>query len=104
LPNNVNISIPDIDGEFMVIRLDREGIACSTKSACIKDTKTNSYVIDALRKDGPKNSLRFTLGRLTTKKDLEYVVKILKKLSSSTKGLNFSCPLIRLFFSSLISK
>ncbi|MFC1623498.1 cysteine desulfurase family protein [Patescibacteria group bacterium] len=79
LPNSVNISIPNIDTEFMIIKLDSKGIACSSKSACMGKIKQESYVVEALG-NGIGNSLRFTLGRSTTKKDIDYTVDVLKKL------------------------
>jgi cysteine desulfurase len=79
LPNSVNISIPNIDSEFMIIKLDNKGIACSSKSACMGKVKKDSYVVEALgNKIG--NSLRFTLGRDTTMKDINFVVDTLKVL------------------------
>ncbi|HEY4495426.1 MAG TPA: aminotransferase class V-fold PLP-dependent enzyme, partial [Candidatus Paceibacterota bacterium] len=79
LPNNINISIPGIDPEFVVLQLDENGIVCSTKSACLKDESV-SYVISALGKDEKcaQSSLRFSLGLNTTKKDMDYLVKMLK--------------------------
>lgn len=81
LPNNINISIPGIDPEFVVLELDEKGIICSTKSACLKDEST-SYVIEALGRDKKyaQSSLRFSLGLATTKKDIDYVVKTLTEL------------------------
>ena len=78
LPNNINISIPGIDPEFVVLQLDEGGIVCSTKSACLKDESV-SYVIAALGKDEKyaQSSLRFSLGLDTTKKDMDYLVKML---------------------------
>ncbi len=78
LPNNINISIPGIDPEFVVLQLDEKGIICSTKSACLKD-ETVSYVIAALGDSDKysKISLRFSLGINTTKKDIDYLVKTL---------------------------
>jgi len=78
LPNNINISIPGIDPEFVVLQLDEEGIVCSTKSACLKD-ESASYVIAALGKDEKyaQSSLRFSLGLNATKKDMDYLVKML---------------------------
>ncbi|MBM2817422.1 MAG: cysteine desulfurase NifS, cysteine desulfurase [Parcubacteria group bacterium] len=78
LPNNINISIPGIDPEFVVLQLDEKGIVCSTKSACLKDESV-SYVIAVLGKDKKysQSSLRFSLGLNTTKKDMDYLVKML---------------------------
>lgn len=78
MPNNVNISIPNIDSEFMIVKLDNKGIACSSKSACMGKIKQDSYVIKCLGND-LGNSLRFTLGKSTTMKDIDYVVNQLKQ-------------------------
>lgn len=82
LPNNINISIPGIEAETTVLYLDKEGVQCSTGSACTAISSTPSHVLEAIgkSKDEIKSSLRFTLGRTTTKKDLEYAVKSLKKV------------------------
>lgn len=79
LPNNINISLPDRDGETAVLYLDAKGIYCSTGSACSSVALEPSHVIAALgiSPEYTNGSLRFTLGRKTTKRDLEYVVKVL---------------------------
>lgn len=81
LPNNLNISLSGIDTEMLTLQLDAAGIACSTKSSCLKDEKV-SYVVAALSGDKTRavSTLRFTLGRATTKKDIEYAVKVLARL------------------------
>ena len=78
-PNNINISIPNIDTEYFVLVLDSASIAIGTKSACLAGEEDSSYVIAALGKSSAhaKGALRFTLGKYTTKKDLEYVIKVL---------------------------
>ena len=80
LPNNINISIPNIDAEFLVLQLDARGIYCSTKSSCLKD-ESESYVIRELKGESwcAKNSIRLSLGRKTKKSDVEYVVRELVK-------------------------
>ncbi|OHA26096.1 MAG: hypothetical protein A3C06_00805 [Candidatus Taylorbacteria bacterium RIFCSPHIGHO2_02_FULL_46_13] len=81
LPNNINFSLPGLHTEFTVIQLDALGIACSTKSACLED-KGESYVVKSLgRADGlEKSSLRFTLGRTSTKKDIDHAISGLQKI------------------------
>jgi cysteine desulfurase len=83
LPNNVNISIPGLsDPEFAVIELDKEGVACSTKSSCIKGEEA-SYVVSALGGEPwrARNTLRFTLAPNASLSDVRTIVKALKKLS-----------------------
>jgi cysteine desulfurase len=83
LPNNLNITIPKIPSDLLVLELSAKGIYVSEKSACKSGDKKSSYVIKAIT--GKDNgSIRFSLGRQTKKDDLDYVVKsldsILKKL------------------------
>ncbi|VAW13175.1 Cysteine desulfurase, partial [hydrothermal vent metagenome] len=82
LPNNVNISIPNIDSEQLVIELDAKGISASARSACKSRDYESSYVIIALgRKSLPnEGGVRFSLGRETRKKDIDYVLKVLSKI------------------------
>jgi len=72
-PHILNISIPGLDGEFAVLKLDAKGIECSTKSACLRD-EDESYVLTAIGSSS-RNSLRFSFGRDTTKRQLKKVLK-----------------------------
>lgn len=81
-PHILNISIPDIDNEFFVLKLDAKGIECSTKSACLKD-EDESYVLKAIGANS-KNSIRFSFGRTTTERELKKVLKIIAKILPST--------------------
>ncbi len=79
LANNVNVSVLDVEGEAVVLYLDAQGVAISTGSACTSITLDPSHVILALGKpyEYAHSSLRFTLGRSTTKDDLDYVMEVL---------------------------
>ena len=82
LPNNINVSFPNIESQHMVIMLDAKGIAVSAKSACSSGDEDASYVVSAL--DGQKwhadNSVRFSLGRNTTKKDIQKTIGALQEI------------------------
>jgi cysteine desulfurase len=82
LPNNINISIPRVEGEAAVLYLDSYGIYVSTGSACSSASLLPSHVLLALglSHDLAHNSLRFTLGRKTSKADLDYVLEVLPKI------------------------
>jgi cysteine desulfurase len=77
LPNHVNISFIDIEGEAAVLYLDAEGIMTSTGSACASTSLDPSHVILAtgLSYEAAHGSIRFTLGRSTTEEDIDYVIK-----------------------------
>lgn len=91
LPNNINITIPGVEGEAMLLYLDSYGIYAATGSACSSASLKPSHVLLAIgRKDeDAHSSLRFTLGLATTKADLDYalaklppIIKKLKEISS----------------------
>lgn len=79
LPNNVNVSILGIEGEAVILHLDELGICASTGSACTSGSLEPSHVILALGLgyEYAHGSLRFTLGKRNTKKDIDYVLKVL---------------------------
>lgn len=79
LPNNLNVSILDIEGEALLLYLDEYGIVASTGSACTSGSLDPSHVISACGKplEHAHGSLRFTLGRCNTKQDIDYVMDYL---------------------------
>jgi len=82
--NNINFSVPNIDPEFIVLELDARGIACSTKSTCVK-AGDQSYVVAAIAgEDRARSSLRFSLGRYTTKKEIDFTVNALIEIISKS--------------------
>lgn len=90
LPNNVNVSILDVEGEAMLLWLDKYGIFASTGSACDSQSLEPSHVILALGRpyEYAHGSLRFSLGRKTTKKDVDYVLKILPKIVKKLRKIS----------------
>lgn len=76
--NNLSVSFGGVPGEFLVLSLDALGVACSTGSAC-NDSSQPSLVLLALgrNKKQAKEVIRLSLDRKTTKKDLDYFLKIL---------------------------
>jgi len=90
LPNNINISFLDVEGEAMLLWLDKYGICCSTGSACDSQNLDPSHVILALGLpyEYANGALRFTLGKQTTKKDLDYVLKVLPKIVSDLRKIS----------------
>jgi len=94
LPNNVNVGFKYIEGESMVLDLDMEGIASSTGSACSSKSLDPSHVLLAigLMPEEAHGSLRITLGKFTTKSDVNYflekippIVDRLRKISPLRK-------------------
>jgi len=74
LPNNINLSFDGITGDELVKELDRHHIAVSTSS--------NSNILRVIGVTGEKamGSVRITLGRETTEKDVRNVMHVLQKI------------------------
>ncbi len=88
LPNNINCRIPNIGSDEMIIRLDQKGFSVSHKSACSSQVDDGSYVIKALGATDKeaKENIRITLGRDTTKKDMNKLVEAIFEIKSSFAG------------------
>ncbi|MCW1301487.1 MAG: cysteine desulfurase NifS [Candidatus Nanoarchaeia archaeon] len=81
LPNNANFWFAGVEGESLVMELDRYGIAASTGSACSSSSLEPSHVLLAIGL-GPHQahgSLRLTLGRWSSLNDVNYVLEVLPK-------------------------
>ena len=87
LPNNVNVTFPKIPSDLLVIELSEKGIMTSAKSACESSQADGSYVIKALRGDDDKEvgGVRFSFGRQTIKKDIDYTVEALSAILTKLK-------------------
>ncbi len=90
LPNNVNIAVGKIEGESLLLRLDMMGIACSSGSACASGSLDPSHVLLAigLPHEIAQGSLRFSLGKDTTKSDIDKTLEILKKVVSDLRAMS----------------
>jgi cysteine desulfurase len=73
LPGNAHFSFPGCEGDALLLLLDAKGIACSTGSACTAGVAEPSHVLLAMGADEgrARGSLRFSLGRTTTSKDVD---------------------------------
>lgn len=90
LPNNLNISIEGVEGEAMVLALNDAGIAASTGSACSSKSLKPSHVLMAIghSPETAHSSLRFTLGRFTTNKNINYLLKVLPQIVEKLRSIS----------------
>jgi cysteine desulfurase len=83
LPNNVSISIEHVEAAPLLQRLDREGICISSGSACSSSDNKPSHVLSScisLKVARSRSLLRLTLGKWTTKQEIEFVIGLLPKI------------------------
>ena len=80
LPNTLNVSFLGYDGHDLLSRL--EDVAASTGSACHSGLTTISPVLKAMgvTEEAGRDAVRFSLGRYTTKQEIDTVLEKLKKI------------------------
>ena len=90
LPNSASFVIAGIDGEATLLALDLAGIAASTGSACSAGDATPSHVLTAMGYSDQlaMGSLRLTLGRSTTRKDVDHVLAVLPGVVERLRALS----------------
>jgi cysteine desulfurase len=81
-PNNANFRFDDVEGEGLILSLDLDGIATSTGSACSSGALEPSHVLLSLglRHEQAHGSLRITIGKHTTKQELDILIAKLKEI------------------------
>lgn len=90
VPNTTNIRFDYIEGEALVIALDLKGLAVSTGSACSSGAIEPSHVLTAmgLRPDQAKSSVRFSLGKQTTAKDIDVAIRLVDQAVARLRALS----------------
>ncbi|MEK7674113.1 MAG: cysteine desulfurase family protein [Patescibacteria group bacterium] len=90
LPSNINISIKGVEGESLILMLDKFGIFASTGSACGSSNLKPSHVISAINisPELSHSNIRFTLGRKTTKQEIDFVIKILPRVVAKLRMIS----------------
>jgi cysteine desulfurase len=92
LSNNINISFNFIEGESLLLLLNKYGICASTGSACTSNSLEPSHVLLAigLPHEVAHGSLRLTLSSQTTKEEMDFVID---KIKDSVNILRQMSPL-----------
>jgi cysteine desulfurase len=82
LPNNVNFSFENVEGEPILLGLDMQGICASSGSACSSGSLEPSHVLLALGQsaDLARGSLRLTLGKNNTDEEVDRLLSVLPDL------------------------
>ncbi|MEW9667260.1 cysteine desulfurase family protein [Ammoniphilus sp. 3BR4] len=87
LPHILNVSIPGVDTEVMLMNLDMAGISCSSGSACASGSLEVSHVLKAMALSEPclRSAIRFSFGWENTEQQGRYaaekVCEIVKRLT-----------------------
>jgi cysteine desulfurase len=90
LPGNVNVSFEYIEGESLLLNLDLKGIAASSGSACTSGSLEPSHVLLAMGicHEIAHGSLRLTLGKDTTRAELDYLLEVLPGIVNKLRAMS----------------
>ena len=89
LPGHAHLIFPGANGDAMIMLLDSLGIEASTGSACNNGVNQRSHVLEAmgLPDDHADGALRFTLGRTTTKQDVQFLLERLPEVIGKARDV-----------------
>ena len=89
LPNNVNVSFENVEGEPILLGLDFAGICASSGSACSSASLEPSHVLTAigLPADLAQGSLRITVGKQNTDEEIDYLLDTLTDLVTRLRAM-----------------
>jgi cysteine desulfurase len=90
LPGNCHFTFFGVNGEDLIIKLDENGIAASTGSACSVNRQKASHVLKAMgfTYEEITGSLRLSLGPSNNKEQIDLAVEILSKVVSELRALS----------------
>jgi cysteine desulfurase len=90
LPNTTNIGFKYIEGEALLLMLDRHGICASSGSACTSGSLEPSHVLRAMGLPYTllHGSLRFSLSRYNTGAEIERVLEVLPKIVQNLRAIS----------------
>ncbi len=89
LPNTSNISFKYIEGEGILLLLDRAKIAASSGSACTSGSLEPSHVLKAMGVPftSAHGSIRFSLSRYNSEEEIAYVVAVLPRIVERLRAI-----------------
>ncbi len=90
LPGNVSVVVAFVEGESILLALDLAGIAASSGSACTTGSVEPSHVFVAMGipPELARGSLRFSLGRENTDKDIDRLLEVLPGVVERMRALS----------------
>ena len=94
LPNTSNISFEYIEGEAILLMLDRFGICASSGSACTSGSLEPSHVLRAMGVPftAAHGSIRFSLSRYNTEEEVDFVIEKLPPIINQLRELSPFVP------------
>jgi cysteine desulfurase len=88
VPGNLNVSFNYVEGESLIMAL--KDMAVSSGSACTSSSLEPSYVLRAIGRNDElaHSSIRFTIGRFTTREEIDYIVERVREKVAKLRDLS----------------
>lgn len=90
LPHTTNLAFAGVEAESLILALDLAGIGASSGAACSSGSLEPSHVLAAmgLPRERVLSSVRFSLGRTTTREEIEHVLEVLPPIVERMRRVN----------------
>lgn len=90
LPGTAHFTFLGVGGEDLLLKLDEEGIAASTGSACTVKTQKASHVLEAMgfTHEQVSGSLRLSIGASNTEEEIDRTVSALKRIVADLRRVS----------------
>jgi cysteine sulfinate desulfinase/cysteine desulfurase-like protein len=89
LPNTLNVSLPELRGESIVLEMDKRGVCFSSGSACHSGSPEPSHALLAmgLTEEQAHCALRFSLGYENSEEEIDRVIELLEEVIHDSKNI-----------------
>ncbi len=90
LPNTLSIGFDAVEGESILLMLDRDGICASSGSACTSGSLEPSHVLMAMKVPfkSAHGSIRFSLSHYNTKDEMDIIIKALVPVIQTLRDMS----------------
>jgi len=90
LPNTANISFEYVEGEAILLLLDRHGVCASSGSACTSGSLEPSHVLRAMGVPftAAHGSIRFSLSRYNTEEEVDLTIQKMPEIINRLRELS----------------
>jgi len=90
IPNTCYFAIPDMEGDTLVVKLDKAGFAVASGAACSSVNPGQSHVLEAMQVDPllARCAVRVSLGHTNTLAQVEAFLKTIREIVASLRSIS----------------
>ena len=90
IPNTTYFALPDVEGDTLVVKLDKEGFAVASGAACSSVNPGQSHVLEAMQVDPllARCAVRVSLGRDNTLAQVKAFLKAVREIVEALRSMS----------------